>query len=89
MNGVGIKKLNSGLALNIKEFVENNCFFILDLSPEQCNNSHLHSKSQKKTISNIPLLKNFFFSFTDSKTGVIGIDIKFDGATSEDYQLLA
>ena len=28
-------------------------------------------------------------SFTDSKTGVIGIDIKFATATAEDYQLLA
>ena len=42
MNGVGIKRLDSGLALNITEFAANNCFFILDLSPEQCNNSHIH-----------------------------------------------
>ena len=40
--GVGIKRLNTGLALNITEFAANNCFFILDLSPEQCNNSHIH-----------------------------------------------
>ena len=42
MNGVGVKRLNTGLDLTIKDFAVNNCFFILDLSPEQCNNSHLH-----------------------------------------------
>ena len=42
MNGIGIKRLNTGLGLNITDFATNNCFFILDLSPEQCNNSHLH-----------------------------------------------
>ena len=30
-----------------------------------------------------------FFSFTDSKTGVIGIDIKFAEETDAPYQLLA
>ena len=43
---------------------------------------------KKKQYQIYPYLR-IFFSFTDSKTGVIGIDIKFDGATSEDYQLLA
>ena len=31
----------------------------------------------------------FFFSFTDSNTGAIGIDIKFAGELAGDYQLLA
>ena len=47
------------------------------------------SLEKKKSLSNIPLLKKFFFSFTESKTGVIGIDITFAEATLKDYQLLA
>ena len=42
----------------------------------------------KKNLPKYTLLKNFF-SFADSKTGVIGIDIKFATATPNDYQLLA
>jgi hypothetical protein len=45
-------------------------------------------EKKKKSLSNIPLLKKFF-SFTESKTGVIGIDITFAEATLKDYQLLA
>ena len=41
----------------------------------------------KKKTSKYTLLKNFF-SFTDNKTGVIGIDIKFSTPTADDYQLL-
>ena len=42
----------------------------------------------KKTPQSTPYLR-IFFSFTDNKTGVIGIDIKFADATDVDYQLLA
>ena len=42
LNSVGIKRMNSSLGLTIQEFAENNCFFVLDLSPEQCNHSHIH-----------------------------------------------
>lgn len=42
MNSVGVKRMNGGLGLTIQEFKENNCFFTLDLSPEQCNHSHIH-----------------------------------------------
>ena len=35
------------------------------------------------------LIKSFFHFFLDSKTGSIGIDIKFDAALSDDYQLIA
>ena len=81
--------MSSGLGLNINEFASNNCFFTLDLSPEQCNHSHLHGQlRRKKNILKYTLLKNFC-SFIDSKTGVIGIDIKFAEALAEDFQLLA
>ena len=42
MNSVGIKRMNTGLGLSVEEFATNNCFFTLDLSPEQCNHSHIH-----------------------------------------------
>ena len=41
----------------------------------------------KKFPPKYTLLKNF--SFTDNKTGVIGINIKFEAALEDDYQLLA
>ena len=44
--------------------------------------------TKKKTSQSTPYLR-IFFSFADSKTGVIGIDIKFATATPNDYQLLA
>ena len=45
------------------------------------------SHKKKKNSQSTPYLR--IFSFTDNKTGVIGIDIKFDAATDVDYQLLA
>ena len=45
--------------------------------------------SPEKKIMNYTLLKKYFFSFTDSKSGVIGIDIKFAEETDAPYQLLA
>ena len=80
--------MNTGLGLSVQEFATNNCFFTLDLSPEQCNHSHIHGQSPKKNLPKYTLLKNFFH-FTDNKTGVIGIDIKFSAPTEDDYQLLA
>ena len=79
--------MNTGLGLSVQEFATNNCFFTLDLSPEQCNHSHIHGQSpEKKKPRSTPYLR--IFSFTDNKTGVIGIDIKFSTATTDDYQLL-
>ena len=47
------------------------------------------SPEKKKNHYQIyPYLRSFF-SFTESKTGVIGIDITFAAATLKDYQLLA
>jgi len=43
--------------------------------------------TKKKILQNTPYLR--IFSFTDSKTGAIGIDIKFFEALQDDYQLLA
>ena len=43
--------------------------------------------TRKNSPQSTPYLR--IFSFTDNKTGVIGIDIKFDAATDVDYQLLA
>ena len=42
MNAIGIKRLNAGIGIGIKDFAANCCFWILDMSPEQCNNAHLH-----------------------------------------------
>ena len=42
MNCVGVKRMNSGACLKVEEFYTNNCFWALDLSPEQCNHSHIH-----------------------------------------------
>ena len=44
------------------------------------------SHPKKKTSQSTPYLR--IFSFTDNKTGVVGIDIKFSAATTDDYQLL-
>ena len=46
------------------------------------------SHQKKKNLPKYTLLKNFF-SFTDNKTGAIGIDIKFSALTADDYQLIA
>ena len=46
-----------------------------------------YQKSRNAGTSCIPYLR--IFSFIDSKTGVIGIDIKFAEALGEDFQLLA
>ena len=45
------------------------------------------SYEEKKTFWNIHYLR--IFSFIDSKTGVIGIDIRFAAELAEDFQLLA
>ena len=44
------------------------------------------SHPKKKNPRSTPYLR--IFSFTDNKTGAIGIDIKFSTATTDDYQLL-
>ena len=36
---LGIRRLNSGLGINQQDFAKNNCFFVLDLSSDQCNNA--------------------------------------------------
>ena len=43
----------------------------------------------KKEPPKIHLTYDIFFSFTDSNTGAIGIDIKFAKELAGDYQLLA
>ena len=42
LNSIGIKRMNGGGCLSIQEFYTNNCFYTLDLSPEQCNHAHIH-----------------------------------------------
>ena len=42
---------------------------------------------QKKTSQSTLYLR--IFSFTDNKTGAVGIDIKFSATTADDYQLIA
>ena len=48
-----------------------------------------YTVSHEKKHYEIYLYLRKKISFTDSKTGVIGIDIKFAKPTAEDYQLLA
>ena len=45
------------------------------------------SHQKKKTSQSTLYLR--IFSFTDNKTGAIGIDIKFSATTADDYQLIA
>ena len=42
MNTIGIKRLNSGVGITLKDFVKHCCIFTLDNTPEQCNNNHVH-----------------------------------------------
>ena len=42
MNSIGIKRLNTGVAITLKDWATNCCFWILDFNPEQCNNNHVH-----------------------------------------------
>ena len=42
MNAIGIKRLNTGVGIGIKDFATNCCFWVLDTTPEQCNNAHMH-----------------------------------------------
>ena len=44
LNAIGIKKFNSGNGITIEDFAKTTCFFVVDLTPEQCNNAHLHGK---------------------------------------------
>ena len=59
MDGIGVKRLNSGIGIDIKDFATNNCFFVLDLTPEQCNNTHLHGESK---ISFLYFISNLVFT---------------------------
>ena len=59
LDGIGVKRLNSGIGIDIKDFATNNCFFVLDLTPEQCNNTHLHGESK---ISFLYLISNLVFT---------------------------
>ena len=38
-DALGVRRLNSGLGITQKDFAKNNCFFVLDLSSDQCNNA--------------------------------------------------
>ena len=38
-DALGVRRLNSGLGISQKDFATNNCFFVLDLSSDQCNNA--------------------------------------------------
>ena len=42
MNTIGIKRLNSGVGITLKDFAKHCCIFTLDNTPEQCNNNHVH-----------------------------------------------
>ena len=61
LDAIGVKRLNSGIGIDITDFATNNFFCCLDLNPEQCNNSHLHSKSNQNFFINIQLYLTFIF----------------------------
>ena len=42
LDSIGIKRLNSGVGITIQDFATHCCFWILDLTPEKCNNNHVH-----------------------------------------------
>ena len=42
LSAIGVKRLNTGVGINLKDFATNCCFWILDFNPEQCNNTHVH-----------------------------------------------
>ena len=41
-DALGVRRLNSGIWINLMDYKTNNCFFVLDLSSDQCNNAHTH-----------------------------------------------
>ena len=64
LDAIGVKRLNSGIGIDIQDFATNNLFFCLELNPEQCNNSHLHSKSNQNFYINIQLYLIFTFTLS-------------------------
>ena len=44
MNAIGIKRLNSGLGISMDDFAAHRCIWVLDMTPEQCNNSKYLTK---------------------------------------------
>ena len=91
LDAIGVKRLNSGIGIDIQDFATNNLFFCLDLNPEQCNNSHLHSKSNQNFLHQYSTILDIYIYFiiTADKTGVIGIHITFNAATTAPFQLIA
>ena len=75
--------MNSGLGLNITESRKITASSLL-IYPLNNVTTPTYTVIHKKKIVKYTLLK-IFFSFTDSKTGVIGIDIKFAEALTEDF----
>ena len=49
-DALGIRRLNSGLGINQKDFAKNNCFFVLDLSSDQCNNARKYHSFKLHTL---------------------------------------
>ena len=49
LDSIGIKRHNTGVGIKLEDYATNCCFWALDLTPEQCNNSHVHL-SQSGTI---------------------------------------
>ena len=39
---LGVRRLNSGIGITLKDFKKNSCFWVLDLSADLCNNAHTH-----------------------------------------------
>ena len=87
MNAIGVKRLNSGVAITVADFAKTSCFFVLDLTPEQCNNSHLHGKYHI-IYQLIFLLRNKTLIFAVGKSGNINLHITFATRTDTPYQLL-
>ena len=71
----------------MKNSIQITAFGLLTCPPNNAITAIYTVSHPKKLPQSTPYLR--IFSFTDNKTGVIGIDIKFDAATDVDYQLLA
>jgi len=89
MDSIGVKRLNSGVGITVAYFATTSCLFILDRTPEMCNNSHLHSKLMFYIFLSFKIkLKLFLIFYIVSKNGTIGVEMTFKKPTDAAYQFL-
>ena len=89
MDSIGVKRLNTGVGITVADFAATSCFFILDRTPEMCNNAHLHSKLMLYIFLSFKIkLTYFYFFYVVTKNGTIGVEMTFKTPTDAAYQLL-